>query len=439
MTEDDDSMTLGSTHPRFKWILIAAKNSTEENRDRIICLTLAHELCHYAMLLIYENITNPFYKKSSMIQEFNEIVKECYDILFKKRKQNNINEPDDECNGIISKVYTNYEEKLHAKELIVRVMEILVFYDGNKEKLTYLEGKKYKSLFDFFENHVKPEMEKFNLNQRQDVRSLNKDIGQLKDIMSLNCEISTNKGIDDLMKNSTIFVCTNHPKLFLRDPLNRLHSHNPALLDTNVIIVNAEFISIRANLSKYEDILSEHSNLNIFIDCSNGFNNDLISNIKSHKFFFFGTNASQVNVLQSSSVNNINYNWSDLTTESQEQLLQTKINFQNNSLISLIDLMTKNVNLNKSSSSTAVNQPKDNIEEFSEIIDDQLLNLLLEKKQIEVNKVKENSSDFQLLYQSRIFIFSYYFYSKYSEDELLWSVKNKKYVLISDIAGNGKS
>ena len=125
----------------------------------------------------------------------------------------------------------------------------------------------------------------------------------------------------------------------------------------------------------------------------------------------------------------INYKWSDLTENCQKLLLETKINFQNNSQILLKDLLE--------------------FDGVDEIINSQLLNFLVEKIKISINnKTGQNLNDefCELLFKPRKFekknkenetISKGSF--KIHQNNILIDNKNEKYILISDRAGKGKS
>ena len=157
-------------------------------RDQEIKGVIAHELCHYAMCLIFENIFRPYCKHDEeTMNRFDEIVK-----IIDEWSSEDSECPDDECNGIISTVFELYPEDRFHLELIVRVVHILAEFDGNQDKSVSLETK-FKILFDFFENSVLPEMRKFNLKFRENVRKFNRIV-----------EILPNISIQKLLRNTGV-------------------------------------------------------------------------------------------------------------------------------------------------------------------------------------------------------------------------------------------
>lgn len=161
---------------------------------------------------------------------------------------------------------------------------------------------------------------------------------------------------------------------------------------------------------------------------------------KNSNLIFVVSNESQSEIivqnLENSRVNpervKINYKWSDLTENCQKLLLETKVNFQNNSQILLKDLLE--------------------VEGVDEIINSQLLNLLVKKNKISINsKTGQNLNDefCELLFKPRKFekknkenertktISKENF--KIHQNNIFIDNKNEKYILISDRAGKGKS
>jgi len=108
--------------------------------------TLAHEFCHYAVDLTFNNDAKPYFKNDNLMrQEFDKINEEC-----KKRYGEE---------EVIDLVYDCYPEDMHHAELIVRVPQLIMLYKNNPEKLTKIQ-EKFPGLFKFFEVRVIPAMRK---------------------------------------------------------------------------------------------------------------------------------------------------------------------------------------------------------------------------------------------------------------------------------------
>jgi len=434
---------MGSVHLRSKWIFIGAKLS-DKKRDQEIKGVLAHELCHYVMQLVYQNKFLPYYKFNLDIRDrFDEIV-QIINKLFSDESKN----PNDECNGIISSVFTSYNPDKFHLELIVRVVQILTAFDDEKTKLEYLMAK-YDILFEFWKNYVIPDINKFNLKVRKDVELLNKYIGHLPNILEEEIELETLKDVTELINNKLIIVSTNAPKLLLINIQKYLKDQTGSLYDSQNIFTEPVKLNNLKIWDDFNKICSQNIPLNIFVDCTNAIPNYLGNIFVNEKvnFIFIVANESQLKEL-SKIVNEkkkkilknieINYSWTDLREESQKSLLNTKISFQNNSNIPIIDLLKDKENLMIPSTSS-----KKHFDSYSRIIDSQLLKLLLEKSKIEICQIPKNKQDdenFEMLFQQRQFNQESWWHAPdMTQDKLLEKVKNQKYVIISDIAGNGKS
>ena len=142
------------------------------------------------MGLVFENEEFPYYKDSDdMTKMFNKIVEDLGKWL--KTKSSDL---DDECDGIISTIYRLYENKDdHEPELIVRVVQILAQYDDNEEKSKYLQDI-YKILFDFWHDHVIPELKKY-LQKDKEIIRLNGILGLLASFSNRKIKFSSSKNI----------------------------------------------------------------------------------------------------------------------------------------------------------------------------------------------------------------------------------------------------
>ncbi|CAG9800736.1 unnamed protein product [Chironomus riparius] len=417
---------LGSTYSNRKWIFIGAKLS-DKKREQQIKGVLAHELCHFSMGIAFENHDNPYYKHMTNKAEiFEAIVK-----IFNQRSPN---VPDDECNGTILSVFQLYDKVDYHIELVVRMLHILVEYDDDEEKSKHLQDK-YKMLYVFWELHIIPELESFDLKGREAVRRINRIFDILPSIKAEKLKFTASKDIPEVINNQFVIATSNVPKLLLINICRNLESKYGNLFDTQNIFIDLKKLKNQEMLRNLVQIVSEHPKLRTFIDCTKG-GSENIRNIEMTKeltMIFVVSSATQRDEILHSMKNNqknatkleINYKWCDLTEESQKYLLETKVNFQNDKQYSLNDILDRRSNVNNN---------------FEDIIDCQLLNLLVNKSDIPINMIPKSSGtdiNFNCLFQTRQF--NDKSSTKIIQDRLLKEVKNKKYVLISDIAGSGKS
>ena len=125
-------------------IYIGAKQLLNEATSNETMAIISHELCHFAMNLVYGNDARPYKANDNMtIQEFEDISVQC--------AANNDKEE------VVDIVYEHYPPDMHHAELIVRVVHLLALYSKNPEKLAEVRGI-FSSLFDFFEKKVVPDM-----------------------------------------------------------------------------------------------------------------------------------------------------------------------------------------------------------------------------------------------------------------------------------------
>jgi len=125
---------------------IGAKQLLDKTRQNEAIATIAHELCHYAMNLVYNNDANPYKQDDQESQEnVEEVSTECQE---KSGTED-----------IVDMVYECYPEDMYHAELIVRVPHMMAYYHDQPEKK--IESKEnFKGLYKLYEEKVFPEMEK---------------------------------------------------------------------------------------------------------------------------------------------------------------------------------------------------------------------------------------------------------------------------------------
>lgn len=145
-------------------IYVAAKSFLIPDRKFEAFGVLAHEICHYAMYLAFENNAKPYVEEDSSV--FQEVFEQC---LKNSAIENNV-----------KKVF-DYDVLQQHAELIVRVPQILVNYFHNKNYVSVFK-QGFSKLFDFFENIVLP---KITLKLRNDLPQL-KNLEQFSEEDELN-------------------------------------------------------------------------------------------------------------------------------------------------------------------------------------------------------------------------------------------------------------
>ncbi|XP_070508737.1 uncharacterized protein [Chironomus tepperi] len=466
--------SLGTMVQAYKWIFVGSKLTDEtgeatKEREQQIKGTLVHELCHYVMKLVYENDEHPYYKIQVQIAEiFEEIVKKI-----DKWSGDDSEEPDDGCNGIISVVFTAYDRNDFHPELIVRWVQILVQFDDDVDMLKYLEDK-YKILVNFWENQVIPDLRTFNRESRKAVRKMNRFFEVMDSLEDELYTFKEQKDIKKFLDHETAIVITNVPTLLFNNVYNYLYDEVDDIFDAENVFVDLDVLKNEEICRDFKKLLQKNRKLNIFVDCSSEVP-DNVSHYKGLKTIYIVSSDDQyeelLKILNKSKVHptklQINYSWSDLTQESQELLLNHKVSFQNWNGLTFLELLMPVKLHNQPKSSESYKKAKNQVlKDFSSIVDDELLNLLVVGSDISIDVQHDDvqhDRNFDFLYIERDFIKK----SKkdiklqvnqgvkigllvneqghaslvpnISEDQLLFDVKDKTHVLISDIAGNGKS
>jgi len=436
---------LGTTYPVSKFIFIGAKET--HAKSNTIKGVLMHEIVHYVMRLVYENNENPYYnndKKS--YEEFDNICKSINkwtveDDIFVNEIGDQIEDipiivdvqdeeyPDDECEGIISTVYTLYNMCDYHPELIVRPLQILAQYQGDEEKINHLQ-EKYKNLYDYVSNKVVNELEKFSLRERSLSRSINKQAKVLPDIKRKVHEFKTSKIDESLIDEKYSLVTTNVPKFLLHNIYQLLK--NEYLLDTKNIFISSKICENKDLFTTLKKVLAEIQELKVIVDCSVEIELKVIDLVKenANKFIFIISdkqnydefkNKLQLEIQNEITPTQVDYAFKDLNIEIQQQLLKATINFQNIANISLWNLLSIQ-SISGEDISQAIH------------VDNELLNLLVNGSSISIDtqpKDENDGQDFKFLFQDRKLI-------KNDQTELL-DYLNLSSILISDYSGTGKS
>ncbi|XP_070499018.1 uncharacterized protein [Chironomus tepperi] len=406
---------LGSSYSGRKWIFIGSKLS-DRQRELQVKGVLAHELCHYVMYLVYENHENPYYKHMlSDMDKYDNVVKSI-DIW----SSSDVQDRNDECNGIISSVFIDYDSKDHHAELIVRAVQMLMeFSDVTMIKLQV----KYIKLFGYWTVFVVPEFQKYCDENRVKVRQVNENFELISTIKHDKYELRIQKLVKKFDYNENSIIVTNIPRLVLTELYQQAYNKDGDQIDIKIIFFDALMLKNQEKARKFKKVMDKSPKIHLIVDVSK---DEL--NLNLDKMTMTTIITSNVNHIQKLDSNNpmlhLTYDWNDLTEKTQKLLLKTKINFQNLN-IKLSDLLLK--------------EPNTSIMSLTNVIDDQLLNMLLEKSPIIINKkVNLNEKKFNLIFKARRFQRKRKLYIL-SQQQLIKDVKDKCYVLISDKAGNGKS
>lgn len=141
LSSDDDEEAV--TYFEDGRIVIGARGLNDAKKKFVVMGNVIHELCHYAMLLIYKNECNPYQKNDKTTEsEFRKIFITCKKALDRTFRNTETYET-------ILNIFDRYELAERVSELIVRVPELVAFYANHKKKLKKVQSL-YRNLFRFY-------------------------------------------------------------------------------------------------------------------------------------------------------------------------------------------------------------------------------------------------------------------------------------------------
>lgn len=190
------------------YALIGALNLMSKNKnDRDFALsTIAHEIMHSAMGLIYGNDMNPYsLGDNESLSKMTLIANQCRQLMNQS--------------SIINSAFKDNDKNLHI-ELIARVPDMILTYRNNQSKLKRRQ-KTFKSLFDFYENKIIKDIQAMHstMSARIKVKEFNNWLGVVDLLHRLDENTLTNYKDEEIaMEKDTkvhIFI-TNHVRSMLR-------------------------------------------------------------------------------------------------------------------------------------------------------------------------------------------------------------------------------
>lgn len=434
------------------------------SRDQKIKGIIAHELCHYVMRLIYQNNENPYFENDEINKQLFDDIVNSINKWTSQENADNVEVVDDECFGIISSVYRMYSKDDYHAELIVRVVHLLAQFDNDEQKRISIK-EKYKELFKYFTDFVLTEMNKFISVNREDIEEFNNLVELLPNIKNQKFDLKDQFNVEYIFEQKIIIINTNNPKILLYNIYKFIQNNQKIIIDINYIFVNFELFKNNTILKNFKNIFENESTVRAIVDCSKEIEENLLKSIivDNLKCTFIVANQNQADVVQKVLNSKklfflfkcVNFCWNDFNQETKDLLLETKIKFQND-FISL-SLLLSRINYTN---------------EYSDVMNENFLKLLLEKSDLVINEnFGEKSSEIfllKILFQTR-FLIRYDDEPTYSQtssitfdccdnymeanptrnvifspliisqSNLFSYTQNEKYVLISNIAGSGKS
>lgn len=314
--------TNGVTHANKGAIVIAVKGLEDPDKQFEVLGVVAHELCHYAMSLVYNNGCNPYFKHEEPHRKFEEISEYC--------EKHQFVEPN------ISSVFCYDEDKQHG-ELIARVPHLLALYTNiAKPKLEELKLT-FKELFQFYENETYVDLNKEIplMEARRSVRELNELSRLLAHLESSKLSLKSETVDFEFNIEKTSVIRSNCPELSMQSIYKKLSSQDR---------FKSSYVFIKIKTLKNDNIFQltakVHSSCTkptLIIDCTD----EKLESIKEiaerlregevkERIVFVQAIGSYEHL--DCQFISFKHSWSDLSNETQMNLHKQIVSFQNHKI-----------------------------------------------------------------------------------------------------------
>lgn len=414
MDPTQDSDTQGLCYHDRGDIYIGAKELVDKKSRFEVLGVMAHEMCHYAIQLTYNNKCKPYKENDGVkTKEFGEVFDSC---------------PRD-VEPIIDIVF-RYRQSSQTAELIVRVPHILALYKNRKGKITQLRNH-FNDLFKFFENNTLIDLKREFplLEAKKSICSLNELLGVASEL-NKSTFILSEKALQsfqvDLKKTDEILcVRSNCPQLTMTAIYNKLKIEND--FEYSYVFAKIETFKIDTIFQLLVSKDFKHSREPaVIIDCSAIKQNDveevlleLKDSLNNVKISVVTTDSVILDLSTEITTQQLFHSWSQLSPEAQHELFKLEIIFQGEKIY---------------------------LEYFatSELLEILPLNDLITSQEIKVGS-KIEFSEFELHVERKLFFYPLKInglqkFDEYSVNELLDIVELRgKAVLLSGEPGVGKT
>lgn len=327
-TACSDENVKGRTYERTGRILIAAKR---DNHAELLG-TVAHELTHYALFLVYDNGCRPYFANDlERRKEFQKIAEKCS----KSKSQHEI----------IENAFSYNPESIPI-ELIVRVPQILVQLINKTQELLEIR-ETFEDLFIFFTNQVMPDLEKevSLIEAKTKAQNFNKSFGLFEKLLASNflCQYDKVNFFKVCNAKKNIFITSPTPELTLASLIASITSDKKK---TEQISSKNMFIEMRQLTQKYyQDLIFSllESNLDPTIYVLATKDDD----IEKYKIIIdqlitkvvIITNQPYCSKYDRFEPFNYTFAWADLKDQAKSEILQSNFVFQG-STVKLEDMIS---------------------------------------------------------------------------------------------------
>ena len=333
-----DKNVKGRMDTELDKIFIGAK--IDENDTNKLIGTVAHELCHLAMQMLFNNQAKPYEKNDNeSVEKFKIINKKFLEQIL----QGIIIDED----GIIKSVYDNYKQDKWDAELIVRVPHILAHYEESGEQIL---NDNCQELFNYYNKEIIPKLNDFVdksylIRTKKHIEYINLKLNYLQRIEESNLRIENPIDLNEplssdklpnivLIKSSHNFnscisvyqyLSENSITYAITDFGSFLKFKNDEILkssDFNALIVDLEANSKIDFKNNFKSISNEKNLILIA-------NEKIYETVKAEIENCFKNNKNK-DILKL--VTDKDYKYSDLTEPSQKQFIEMKVLFQDKEL-----------------------------------------------------------------------------------------------------------
>ena len=301
-------------------------NSERDNAERAVIGTIAHELSHYVLDLLYENKGKPFSSigNDKNQKKFDQIIGSC-----------KVNEKQKNPEKIITRMFTNYKEIDWYGELVVRVPECYAYYANNPVRMAEIESD-YTDLFNYFNSEIIPKLAKAlpSMEALKSVENLNNFTSVVQELQEF--KLSMKIDLEFNVQGDIQAISTNSVQLTMKSIFEVLKKQNKL---NSTIFVKLDALENEQVMELVSEIF-ESSGKSMVVDCRDEtvrkieevvhqiFLEDIMSNV----VFVFDEGlkieAIQFGPNKRIEPRAIQHSWAHLTEKSQDLLLKTKVDFQ---------------------------------------------------------------------------------------------------------------
>ena len=313
-----DRSVKGITYINSGNIFIGAKKEKEARG------VMAHEFMHYALNLVYNNQSKPFYENDKFKEEEFEAIVKKYDQEEMKSKTR-----------IIRNAFKYSSMYLKVAELIVRPPHLMAYHIDEPVELEE-HRKTFKDLFEFYEKILEDfKVEIPVMKAQSKIKFLNKILGVFTDCESskFRCtasHISFNKILNE---TQNVLISSSVPDFVLTNLIKHLKQTESKKIESSHIFIRLDQLVDPKYFEMICEAFKSNKNPKLFVlDSSNSMENQENSvneYLKLNSRTVLVSNEDFISRSQEfSNQISVNYQWADLEESSQKEVLSWSFEFQ---------------------------------------------------------------------------------------------------------------